>query len=188
MPRTATLVIAAAILLGVANSAQETVSKGRYILAMGRRLPYVYAVSLDAALNPANDRTSKAIVARGKVATEGLDGHLFGDPANLVVSEDGRIVYVVNHQHGAIDNAAFRQHGGRGLIAVLDVDDLLSPAQRRHRQCPSAAHGLRRIRCARHRAPAGDAGNRQRREPPDRGRRKPHHLRRPANWQPSRHC
>ena len=81
MPRTATLVIAVTILLGVANSAQETVSKGRYILAMGRRLPYVYAVSLDAALDPANDRTSRAIVARGKVATEGLDGRLLGDPA-----------------------------------------------------------------------------------------------------------
>ena len=126
MSRTVTIAIAVSILLGVVNSAQETVSKGRYILAMGRRLPYVYAVSLDAALDPANDRTSKAIVARGKVATDALDGRLLGDPANLVVSEDGRTVYVVNH-HGAIDNAAFRQHGGRGQIAVLDVDDLLAP-------------------------------------------------------------
>jgi len=42
------------------------------------------------------------------------------------VSEDGRTVYVVNH-HGAIDNAEFRQHGGRGQIAVLDIDDLLAP-------------------------------------------------------------
>ena len=69
--------------------------------------------------------TSKAIVGRSKVATEALDGRLLGDPANLVVSEDSRTVYVVNH-HGAIDNAAFRQHGGRGQIAVLDIDDLLA--------------------------------------------------------------
>ena len=60
------------------------------------------------------------------MATEALDGRLLGDPANLVVSEDSRTVYVVNH-HGAIDNAAFRQHGGRGQIAVLDIDDLLAP-------------------------------------------------------------
>jgi DNA-binding beta-propeller fold protein YncE len=98
----------------------------RYILATGRRLPYLYVVSLDAALDPANDGTSKAIVSRSKVATEALDGQLLGDPANLVVSEDGRTVYVVNH-HGAIDNAAFRQHGGRGQIAELDVDALLAP-------------------------------------------------------------
>ena len=70
------LALALAALLGAAIDAQETVGKGRYILAAGRRLPYVYAVSLDAALDPANDRTSKAIVGRSKVATEALDGRL----------------------------------------------------------------------------------------------------------------
>jgi DNA-binding beta-propeller fold protein YncE len=119
--------LAVTILLGAAISAQEAaVGKGRYILATGRRLPYLYVVSLDAALEPANDRTSNAIVGRSKVAMEALDGRLLGDPANLVVSEDKRTVYVVNH-HGAIDNAGFGQHGGRGQIAVLDVDDLLAP-------------------------------------------------------------
>jgi DNA-binding beta-propeller fold protein YncE len=107
--------------------AQQAAGKGRFILAAGRRLPYLYAISLDAALDPANDRTSKSIVGRNKVAADALDGRLLGDPANLVVSEDSRTVYVVNH-HGAVDNAAFRQHGGRGQIAVLDVDDLLSAA------------------------------------------------------------
>ena len=120
------LVLAVAILLGAATGAQDAVGKRRYILAAGRRLPYIYVISLDAALDPANDRTSKAIVGRSKVATEALDGRLLGDPANLVVSEDGRTVYVVNH-HGAIDNAAFRQHGGRGQIAELDIDELLAP-------------------------------------------------------------
>jgi DNA-binding beta-propeller fold protein YncE len=124
--RILTLALALATVPGTPNGAQEITAKGRYIIATGRRLPYLYAVSLEAALNPVNDRTSNAIVGRSKVAAEGLDGRLLGDPANLAVSEDGRTVYVVNH-HGAIDNAVFRQHGGRGQIAVLDVDDLLSP-------------------------------------------------------------
>jgi YVTN family beta-propeller protein len=120
------LTLAVTALLGAAIDAQQTVGKRRYILAAGRRLPYIYAISLDAALDPANDRTSKAIVGRSKVAAEALDGRLLGDPANLIVSEDGRTLYVVNH-HGAIDNAAFRQHGGRGQIAELDIDVLLAP-------------------------------------------------------------
>ena len=120
------LALAVTTLLGAAIVAQEAVGQRRYILATGRRLPYLYVISLDAALDPANDRTAKAIVGRSKVATEAMDGRLLGDPANLVVSEDSRTVYVVNH-HGAIDNAAFRQHGGRGQIAVLDIDDLLAP-------------------------------------------------------------
>lgn len=105
----------------------QAVRGGRpYILAAGRRMPYVYAVSLEAALDPANDGTARAIVSRSKVAADALDGRPLGDPANLVVSEDGRTLYVVNH-HGAIDNAVFRQHGGRGQIAVLDIDDLVAP-------------------------------------------------------------
>lgn len=117
--------------------AQEPTAKGRYILAAGRRLPYVYAVSLDAALVPANNSTPNAIVSRNKVAAEALDGRLLGDPANLAISEDGRTLYVVNH-HGAVDNAEFRQHGGRGQIAELDIDAALSPKNDR------TANALRR--------------------------------------------
>jgi DNA-binding beta-propeller fold protein YncE len=130
------LILAAALLTGLipagadhsgaAIDAQGPAGPRRYILAAGRRLPYLYVVSLDAMLDPANDRTNKAIVSRSKVAADALDGRLLGDPANLVVSEDHRTVYVVNH-HGAIDNARFRQHGGRGQIAVLDTEDLLAP-------------------------------------------------------------
>lgn len=119
-----TLVIAA--LLAITCGAHEAVSQSTYILATGRRLPYLYAISLDRALAPANDNTPNAVVSRSKVALDRLDGQLLGDPANLVVSEDGGTVYVVNH-HGAIDNVEFRQHGGRGMIAVLDVDEVLDP-------------------------------------------------------------
>jgi DNA-binding beta-propeller fold protein YncE len=120
------LALVLATLMASGAGARQAVDKGVYILAAGRRLPYVYAVSLDAALHPANDSTSRAIVGRSKVAIEATDGRLLGDPANLAVSEDGRTLFVVNH-HGAIDNATFRQHGGRGQIAVLDIDDLLAP-------------------------------------------------------------
>ena len=119
-----TLLIAA--LLAITCGVHEAVSQTTYILATGRRLPYLYAISLDGAVTPANDNTPNAIVSRAKVALDRLDGQILGDPANLVVSEDGAAVYVVNH-HGAIDNVEFRQHGGRGMIAVLDVDDVLDP-------------------------------------------------------------
>lgn len=123
-PLRLTLVIAA--LLGTVCGVHEAVGQSTYILAAGRRLPYLYAISLDEAVTPANNHTPNAIVSRAKVALDRLDGQLLGDPANLVVSEDGRTVYVVNH-HGAIDNVEFRQHGGRGMIAVLDVDGVLDP-------------------------------------------------------------
>lgn len=120
----ATVVVAA--LLGVALSAVEVAAQSAYVLVAGRRLPYLYAISLEAALDPTNDGTSNAIIGRSKVALDRLDGRPLGDPANLAVSEDGRTVYVINH-HGAIDNAEFTQHGGRGTVAVLDVDEVLDP-------------------------------------------------------------
>lgn len=123
-PRRTTLLLS--LLLTGAGCVQDVAPRGEYVLVAGRRLPYLYAISLDAALDPANDGTSNAILARNKVALDGTDGRPRGDPANLVVSEDGRTVYVVNH-HGAIDNEEFRQHGGRGMIAVLDVDMALDP-------------------------------------------------------------
>ena len=119
-----TLVIA--VLLATVCGTHEAVSQSTYILVTGRRLPYLYAISLDGAVAPANNNTPNAIVSRAKVALDRLDGQQLGDPANLIVSEDGGTVYVVNH-HGAIDNAEFRQHGGRGKIAVLDVDDVVDP-------------------------------------------------------------
>ena len=127
LPRVALL---AAVVLSVGLDTLGAAAQSTYVLVAGRRLPFLYAISLDAALDPANDGTPNAIVSRSKVALDGLDGRLLGDPANLVVSEDGSTVYVLNH-HGAIDNAEFTQHGGRGAIAVLDVDAALDPANDR---------------------------------------------------------
>jgi DNA-binding beta-propeller fold protein YncE len=95
-----------------------------FILATGRRDPRIYAIDLKQALAPANNNTANAIVSRARVALDGLDGRRLGDPANIVVSEDQKTAYVVNH-HGAIDNDAFVQHGGRGNIAVLDVQKMI---------------------------------------------------------------
>ncbi|MEQ8364302.1 MAG: hypothetical protein RH948_15620 [Cyclobacteriaceae bacterium] len=112
--------------LVISCSTQEVVDQEAYILVAGRRLPYLYAISLEAALDPANNNNSNAIISRSKVALDRLDGQLLGDPANLLVSEDGLTLYVINH-HGSIDNGEFKQHGGRGQIAVLDVDEVLDP-------------------------------------------------------------
>ena len=110
--------------------AQESDAGDVYLLATGRRLPLLYAISLEAALDPANNNTSNAIISRNLVAQPHLDGRLLGDPANLVVSEDGGMAYVINH-HGSIDNAEFRQHGGRGQIAVIDIEAALNPGNNR---------------------------------------------------------
>ncbi|MDD9891047.1 MAG: YncE family protein [Gammaproteobacteria bacterium] len=112
------------IFLAAEISAQEIASNSGYILATGRRLPYLYGISLDAALEESNNNSPNAIISRNKVALDRLDGQLLGDPANLLLSEDGEIIYVINH-HGAIDNGEFLQHGGRGQIAVLEVDAAL---------------------------------------------------------------
>jgi len=99
---------------------QEAIADNTYILATGRRDPRMYAIDLKEALKPQNNNTPNAIVSRSKTALDRLDGKLLGDPANIVISEDGKTAYVVNH-HGAIDNDEFLQHGGRGNIAVMDV-------------------------------------------------------------------
>jgi DNA-binding beta-propeller fold protein YncE len=95
-----------------------------YILATGRRDPRMYAIDLQSALLPQNDKTPNAIVSRSKVAPDRLDGKKLGDPANVVVSEDGATAYVVNH-HGVVDSEEFLQHGGRGSIAVMDVRKMI---------------------------------------------------------------
>lgn len=120
------LFVSASGCLMVSCSTQEEIDQNAYILVAGRRLPYLYAISLEAALDPVNNNTSNAIISRSKVALDRLDGKMLGDPANLLVSEDDHTLYVINH-HGSIDNGEFKQHGGRGQIAVLDVDEILNP-------------------------------------------------------------
>jgi YVTN family beta-propeller protein len=104
--------------------AQEVLAENTFILATGRRDPRIYAIDLEEALKPKNNNTPNAIVSRSKVALDRLDGRPLGDPANIVVSEDRRTAYIVNH-HGSIDNNEFLQHGGRGNISVMTIRQMV---------------------------------------------------------------
>jgi len=95
-----------------------------FVLVTGRRDPRIYAIDLRAALAPRNDRTPNAIVSRSLTSPRHLDGRLLGDPANIVLSDDQRTAFVMNH-HGAVDNAEFLQHGGRASVATMNVRKML---------------------------------------------------------------
>ena len=123
--KTHRLLLAGGLLLCLAG---EALAGDTFILVTGRRDPRIYAIDLQKALRPENNNTPNAIVNRSKTALDQFDGKLLGDPANIVISEDGKTAYVVNH-HGAIDNDEFVQHGGRGNIAVMDVKKMIT---RRH--------------------------------------------------------
>jgi DNA-binding beta-propeller fold protein YncE len=118
-------VVACGLLLGVATDAYADRDR-TFILATGRRDPRMYAIDLQKALRPENQNTPNAIVSRSKTALDRLDGKLLGDPANLVISEDRKTAFVVNH-HGAIDNDQFLQHGGRGGLAVMSIKAMIDP-------------------------------------------------------------
>ena len=126
------LVLAIAMSWSVHAVAEDRCERGKgrhckaYILATGRRDPRMYAIDLERALAPANQNTPGAIVSRSKPALDRLDGRPLGDSANIAISEDGQTAYVINH-HGAIDNAEFLQHGGRGNIAVMNIQKMIDP-------------------------------------------------------------
>ncbi len=104
--------------------AQDGFADNTVILVTGRRDPRIFAIDLEEALKPKNNNTPNAIVSRAKVALDRLDGRPLGDPANIVISEDRKTAYVVNH-HGSIDNAEFLQHGGRGNISVMNIQKMV---------------------------------------------------------------
>jgi DNA-binding beta-propeller fold protein YncE len=99
-----------------------------YVLVTGRRDPRIFAIEMKAALRSENNGTDKSIVSRSLVNPPRLDGKLLGDPANIKLSADQRTAFVMNH-HGAVVNAEFLQHGGRGSISVMNVGKMVS---RRH--------------------------------------------------------
>ena len=120
------IVVASWAALSLSILADPAFAGDTFILATGRRDPRIYAIDFKAALRTPNDRTPNAIVSRSKVQADRLDGTPLGDPANIVLSEDRRTAYVINH-HGAIDNAEFLQHGGRGSVSVMDVRKMINP-------------------------------------------------------------
>lgn len=114
----------AAFLLSNLGVADIAFADDMFILATGRRDPRIYAIDFKAALNRHNNNTPNAIVSRSKVLPDRLDGTPVGDPANIVLTEDRRTAYVINH-HGAVVNAEFLQHGGRGSVSVMNVEKML---------------------------------------------------------------
>src|SRR5262245_9570949 len=114
-------VIASGLLLCLTD---DVLADGTFILATGRRDPRIYAIDLEQALEPKNNNTPNAIVSRSKVALDRLDGRPLGDPANIVVSEDRKRAYIVNH-HGSIDNNEFLQQGGRGNVYIMNIRQMM---------------------------------------------------------------
>ena len=117
----------AAFSISILAAADVALADDRFILATGRRDPRIYAIDFRAALKRHNNNTPNAIVSRSKVHPDRLDGTPVGDPANIVLSEDRRTAYVINH-HGPVNNAEFLQHGGRGSVSVMNVRQMLDPA------------------------------------------------------------
>src|SRR5256712_4992544 len=115
-----------AFLLLTLAAADAALADDTFILATGRSDPRIYAIDFNAALKQHNNNTPNAIVSRSKVHPDRLDGAAVGDPANIVLSEDRRTAYVINH-HGPVNNAEFLQHGGRGSVSVMDVRKMLRP-------------------------------------------------------------
>src|SRR5207302_10227501 len=115
-----------AVLLLLLAVADVALADESFILATGRRDPRIYTIEFNAALKPRNNNTPNAIVSRAKVHPDRLDGTPVGDPANIVLSEDRRTAYVINH-HGPVNNAEFLQHGGRGSVSGMNVKQMLDP-------------------------------------------------------------
>src|SRR6266566_4289080 len=116
----------AAFSISILAAADVALADDTFILATGRRDPRIYAIDFRAALKRHNNNTPNAIVSRSKVHPDRLDGTAVGDPANIVLSEDRRTAYVINH-HGPVNNAEFLQHGGRGSVSVMNVRQMLDP-------------------------------------------------------------
>ena len=65
-----TLIFSAASIKGQRISGDEVSDKESptgYILATGRRLPFLYAISLDEAIEVKNNNTANAIISRNKL-------------------------------------------------------------------------------------------------------------------------
>lgn len=128
------ILIAALVLL----TADLAIAEKPYVLVTGRRDPRIYAIDLNAALKPQNNNTANAIVSRSWVNPARYDGKLLGDPATIVVSDDQKTAFVMNH-HGAVVNAEFLQHGGRGNISLMDVTKMV---KREYDNTPQALNAV----------------------------------------------
>src|SRR2546427_7677100 len=157
--RTRIWAIAGGLLLCLAGDALADRDR-TFILATGRRDPRMYAIDLQKALRPENNNTPNAIVSKSKVALDRLDGKLLGDSANIVISEDRKTAYVVNHCATMRPIMSVEPPGGKGTISLKGLFG--------YSDCAETAHGNAAAAAARHAAteanlrnmssPSSDAG------------------------------
>lgn len=108
---------------------------GPFALVAGRRDPRAIVIDLEKALDPANNETPNAVISRVRVTpdvdTNGdsvPDAPASGLPSNVVVSDDGRKAFVVNHGGNATPAATnIFQHGHLGTVAVLNLRKAVDP-------------------------------------------------------------
>ena len=132
-----------ALLLSIFAAAEPALAAD-FILATGRRDPRIYAIDLGRVQTP-NNNTPNAIISRSKVRSGRLDGMTGGDPANIVLSQDGKTAYVMNH-HGQVSNSEFLQHGGRASVSIMDVKKMLQKSVRQFRGGGRESHRRRLVR------------------------------------------
>jgi DNA-binding beta-propeller fold protein YncE len=92
------------------------------IVASGRWDNNVAVIDADAARDPANDGTDRAVLSRPR-ATPDVDGApASGQPVSVLVPKDGPHAYVVCHS-GRVSAAAAGayQHGHPGTVTLLDI-------------------------------------------------------------------
>ncbi|HEX2554491.1 MAG TPA: YncE family protein [Microvirga sp.] len=98
------------------------------LIVSGRWDDNVAIIDVAAALDPANDRTPRAILSRPRVTPDivpvpgGPAVKASGQPVSVAVDPQGRTAYVVNHSGPTSPEAAGAyQHGHPGLVTVVDL-------------------------------------------------------------------
>ncbi|MGH3387283.1 MAG: YncE family protein [Actinomadura sp.] len=111
-----------------ANAHPSARAAGPYAFVAGRRDSNITVVDIGRALDPANAGNPNAILSEAKTAPD-VNGAPRGDPANVMVSSDGRIAIAVNHAGNADQEAiAGFHHGWPATLAVLDTEKAMDPA------------------------------------------------------------
>jgi DNA-binding beta-propeller fold protein YncE len=105
---------------------------GPYFVVSGRWDNNVALVSLNAALDPSNNLTDRAIVSRIRTTPDiefgGRRVPASGQPVSVAIPAAGDIAFVVNHSGTVSPQAAAAfQHGHPGTIAVIDLKKAFEP-------------------------------------------------------------
>jgi DNA-binding beta-propeller fold protein YncE len=113
---------------------------GTLILASGRWDNNIAVIDVDAARNPANDATDRAVLSRPRVTPDVQGAPASGQPVSVLVPPSGAYGYVVNHS-GIVPAVAASgyQHGHPGTVTMIDLAALRDPSMDR---TPAAIAGI----------------------------------------------